>query len=138
MRQLQITLCLLLSLAATPCLGEVAVIVHPSNTLQLNANEVRQIFLGKTHTFPNGKKAEPFDTEGESNTKVIFTKQVLHKSLSSLNSYWSRMLFSSKGKPPKTFSEDKIKAVVASNKNAIAYIQASAADNSVRVLFTAR
>lgn len=120
-----------------PSLAKIAVIVHPSNPANLNANQVRQIFLGKTNTFPGGQKAQPFDTKDESRIKMIFTEQVLHKSLSSLNSYWSRMLFSSKGKPPTTLNENKIKAMVAANKNAIAYIQVGAVDSSVRVLFTA-
>lgn len=137
MKHSKLILCLILSLATMPSFAKIAVIVHPSNTAQLNANEVRQIFLGKTRTFPNGSKVQPFDTKDESATKKIFTEQVLHKNLSSLNSYWSRMLFSSKGKPPKTLNEEKIKAMVASNKNAIAYIQAGAVDNSVKVLFTA-
>lgn len=137
MKHSQIFIVLLLSLASMPSFGKIAVIVHPSNIADLKPLEVRQIFLGKTRTFPNGAPAQAFDADDNNPAKAIFAEQVLHKSLSSLNSYWSRMLFSSKGKPPATLSQEKIKQTVASNKHAIAYIDSSAIDSSVKVLFLA-
>lgn len=116
--------------------ADIAVVIHPSNTNQLSHAEVRQIFLGKTHAFPNGQKAMPYDLPDSEPGKALFAEQVLRKSISSLNSYWSRMLFSSKGSPPTTLSTSKALKAVAANKNAIAYIDAEQVNNSVKVLFT--
>lgn len=118
------------------CLAEIAVIVNPNNNNQLSKLEVRQIFLGKTHAFPNGLEATPLDLPDGDPNKTLFAENVLRKSVSSLNSYWSRMLFSSKGKPPQTMSVDAAKKAVASNKTAIAYIDKSEIDSTVKVLFT--
>ena len=116
--------------------ADIAVIVNPNNSSQLSPAEVRQIFLGKTHAFPNGQKAAPFDLPDGEPGKALFAEQVLRKSISSLNSYWSRMLFSSKGSPPAAVSANKTLQTVAKNKNAIAYIDTQQVDASVKVLFT--
>lgn len=130
---LPVTLFLLLS---QTCLADIAVIVNPSNTNQLTPAEVRQIFLGKTHAFPNGQKVVPYDLPDSEPGKEVFAEQVLRKSISSLNSYWSRMLFSSKGNPPAIVTTDKALQTVAANKNAIAYIDTQHVNNNVKVLFT--
>jgi len=62
---------------------------------------------------------------------------VTGKSDSQLQAYWSRLVFTGKGKPPKTIgSSALIKSQVASRANAIAYIDSSEVDDSVKVVFT--
>lgn len=114
--------------------GATAIIVHPDNTNELKANDVRKIFLGKSKSFSNGDMATPIDLPDNNSNYPIFLKKVLRKSTSSLNAYWSRMMFSSKGLPPKTMKEVEAKAEVANNKNAIAYISQSNVDSSVKVI----
>ena len=48
------------------------------------------------------------------------------------------MLFSSKAKPPKVLADaEEVKAMIAKNPHAIAYIDSSDVDASIKVVFTA-
>ncbi len=115
--------------------GQLAVIVHPDNTNQLSKAEISRIYLGKTKFFPNGSKAEPINQSVKSELKMIFDKSVLEKSASQINAYWARLLFTGKGKPPRTFNSDQaIINYVANNENAIGYINSDSVDLKVKVI----
>lgn len=114
--------------------AEVVVIVNPDNHIVIDAKKIRSIFLGKIKTFSNGEEVKPLDLlDGEAG-KSEFIQKVLRKTSSSLNSHWSRMIFSSKGRPPIELSTVKMKEAVASNKNAIGYIDSKDIDDSVKIL----
>ena len=116
--------------------AEIAVIVNNDNNNSLDLKNIRKIFLGKTKAFPDGTEAKPLDQPEDSAIKSEFTSKVLRKTAASLNSYWSRMLFSSKGRPPRAMSADNVKKTIASNKNAIGYIDSKDIDSTVKVLLT--
>ena len=120
---------------SVPAFAAVAVIVHPDNGNTLNATQVRKIYLGKARAFPDGTDVSPIDQDTDSADRAIFIKLVLKKDEGNLNSYWARMLFSSKGKPPRVVSDtEAMKKYISSNKDAIGYIDASKVDSSVKVI----
>ncbi|MEZ5435291.1 MAG: hypothetical protein R3E67_01295 [Pseudomonadales bacterium] len=52
-----------------------------------------------------------------------------------LNAYWSRMVFSGQGQPPKKVADDAaVLALVRANPNLIGYVDAVSLNNSVKVL----
>ncbi len=119
-----------------PALAGISVIVNPENNVELTAKEVRAIYLAKTNAFPSGEKVQPLDVNNNDDIKHKFSKDVLRKSPSSLNSYWSRMIFSAKGTPPQSLSMSAVKAKVANDKSAIGYIDSSLVDSSVKVVYS--
>ncbi|HBY87136.1 MAG TPA: phosphate ABC transporter substrate-binding protein [Colwellia sp.] len=132
-----IKLCLLVSLLSISNLtiAKVVVIVNVSNTATLSDNELSSLFLGKLKSFPNKKKAQAINLKYGNETRKIFEKSILKKTSSQVKAYWSKLLFSGKGKPLKELSSDaEVKAFVADNPNAIAYIDASNIDSSVKVI----
>lgn len=137
MNYFKIALCtLFLSLGfSTPSFAEIVVIINPNNNNEINADIIRKIFLKKINTFSDGVEAKPFDLLDEAR-QIEFTKKALRKTSSSLHSYWSRMIFSAKGYPPKALSAAEMKRVVASNISAIGYIDSKDVDDSVKVLAT--
>lgn len=116
--------------------AEVAVIVNPkSNTARMTADQVSAIFLGKTQSLPGGGAAQPVDLPEGDSVRNQFYSKVTGKNASQLRSYWSQIVFSGKGKPPKTLgSATEVKRFVATNPNAISYIEKSAVDASVKVI----
>ena len=131
-----LSVALLLSSTAT-VFADIAVVVNLENKSDLDVVMVRKIFLGKLKSFPNGNAVATFDLPDANPARAEFNKTILRKSESRLNSYWARMLFSSKAKPPTLLnSADDVKAAVASNINAIAYLNEDDVDASVRVLLT--
>ena len=123
--------------AAAAVHAEVAVIVSASNgNSALDQDTISRIFLGKTANFPDGSQAIPVDQNEGSAVRETFNDKVLGKSSSQLKAYWSRLIFTGKGTPPKESGADAdIKALVAKNPNLVGYVDAGVVDSSVKVVF---
>lgn len=116
--------------------AEVAVIVNNSNANATMSNsDISRIFLGKSSKFPDGSAASPLDQSNGSSVRQEFNDKVLGKSESQLKSYWSRLIFTGKGTPPKQLGDDAaVKAAVAADANAIGFIDSASVDGSVKVV----
>lgn len=118
-------------------IADVAVIVNSSNSATLSDNDISRLFLGKLKTFSNGEKVVLANLKFGNATRNEFEQKVLKKSSSQVKAYWSKLMFSGKGKPPKELGSDKdVLALVAGNPGAIAYIDAASVDGSVKVIKT--
>ena len=127
---------LLLSSSSILCSAEVAVIVSSNNgNSNISAADISKVFLGKSKSFPDGSQAIAIDQNDDSAARKEFNDKVLGKSDSQLKSYWSRLIFTGKGTPPKQLANDTaVKAAVAGNPGMIGYIDASAVDGTVKVV----
>jgi ABC-type phosphate transport system substrate-binding protein len=125
------------SLCCNVAFAEVAVIVHPSNGDALDKDSISRLFLNKAKAFPSGAKAEPVALgEGQAATDE-FNGKVLNKSAAQLTAFWSKLVFTGKGQPPKALSSDAdVISAVAGNPGAIGYVDAGAVNDSVRVVAT--
>lgn len=115
--------------------AEVAVIVNPgSGVSSLSDSDVKRIFLGKSKKLGSGKAAPVDSKEGSAAREAFYTK-VVGKDAAQLKSYWSTMIFSGKGTPPKEVGGDAdVVKHVAKNPGAIGYVDASAVDGSVKAV----
>ncbi len=117
--------------------ADVAIIVNASNSTTLSDKDISRLFLGKLKKFSNGDKAVAVNLKFGSDIRNEFEKKVLKKSSSQIKAYWSKLVFSGKGKPPPELVSDKdIIALVSSDSNVIAYIDAANVDDTVKVLKT--
>lgn len=115
--------------------AEVAVVVHPSNAATLDQAEISRLFTGRGATFNNGSKATPLNLAEGAPARAEFDSKVLGKSSSQMKAYWSKLVFTGKGTPPKELASDAdVKAAVAADASAIGYIDAAAVDASVKVV----
>ena len=128
----------LLIVAVSPVFSfaETAVVVSKSSTVDtLDKDMVSDIFLGKSPTFPNGKEAVPVELKDGQPAREAFHSGATGKSQSQLKAYWSKMLFSGKGSPPKEVSDGaSMKSLVADNPNMVGYIDSADVDDSVKVV----
>lgn len=117
--------------------ADVVVVVSAQNANHaLDKNDVEQIFLGKKSSFPDGSKAIPIDQNEGSAARADFNKEVLGKTDSQLKAYWSRLIFTGKGTPPKESGGDAdVKALVAQNPNLVGYVDDSVVDETVRIVY---
>lgn len=115
--------------------AEVAIIVHPDNSASFTDDEIKRIFLGKTKSFPNGEKATPVTPEDNA-AADDFNKKVLNKSSSQVKAYWSKLVFTGKGMPPKELTSGDLISEVSSNPEFIGYIDASQVTDKVKVVAT--
>jgi ABC-type phosphate transport system substrate-binding protein len=117
----------------------VAVVSAKSSITALNANQVADIFLGKTSHFPDGSQAVPIDQVEGSPAHDKFYAAYTGKSPAQVKAHWSKIIFTGRGQPPKQVANSiEARKLVAENPNAIGYIDNSAVDSSVRVLAQAK
>ena len=127
------TLCLI----STSALAEVVVVVGASNGNSLSGSDVSRIFLGKLKKFGDGSSVIPVNLASGSDVRTAFEKNALGKSSSQIKAYWSKQVFSGKGKPPKELGSDAdVINFVSSNPGAIGYIDAGSVNDSVKVVAT--
>lgn len=125
----------LLSLAFSAQAEVVVVVSSKSSVTSLTAEQTAKIFLGKVLTFPNERTAFPIDQPEGSAIRDEFYSKVTHKNSSQLTAYWAKIIFTGEGRPPQLISGDvAVRKAVASNPNAIGYIDKSAVNRSVRVV----
>ena len=115
--------------------SEVTVIVHPSNAAALDQKSISKIFLGKSSSFPGGGKAVPINLAEGNATTNEFNDKVLGKKSSQLKSYWSKLVFTGKGTPPKEVGSDQdVIDLVSKNPNIIGYVTSGVETGDVKVV----
>lgn len=128
-----------LMLYSTFAQADLAIIVNNDNaTNEITVEEVVSIFLGKSRSLPDGTKVVPIDQwEGE-DAREAFYHDVVKKTQSQLNSYWSRIIFAGKGQPPFAVSDSQeVMEFIAGNQNMIGYVDTDVVDDSVKVILIA-
>ena len=114
-----------------------SVIVHPSNNAPFDSGTVQRIFLSKEKTFSNGNPAIPIDIKPPSDQRENFREIIIQKSASQIRSYWTMLVFSGKGAPPKeAASEKEVADLVAKKPNMIGYVSSSIVSPDVKVVLT--
>ncbi|MCH8181361.1 MAG: hypothetical protein IIA02_16530 [Proteobacteria bacterium] len=118
--------------------AQVAVIVNPKSAIaSMSPEQVSSIFLGKSSTLPSGAAAAPVDLPEGSAVHEQFYSKATGKTSAQVKATWARLTFSGKATPPKELgSSADVKKFVASNPDAIGYIEKSAVDGSVKAVLT--
>lgn len=128
-----------LSLCCGGAIAEVKVVVNSAAAdASITADQAADVFLGKVSSLPSGHKTVPVDQGEGSAPRNEFYDKVTKKDAAQLKAYWSRLIFTGKGQPPKELSDDaEVLQLVSSNPNIIGYVSGSANTSGVKVLFTA-
>ena len=124
---------LLLSALAAASHAYVAVIVHPDAPDTPSVAAVASIFLGLDRSLA------PTDLQGWPTAREHFYRELTRKNEGQLKSYWAARIFTGKGRPPRTVKDQSAMLdYVASNPQAIGYVDSDALDERVQVLFILR
>lgn len=117
--------------------ADIAVIVNPANANVVSADDLNRLFLGRASSFADGSKATPLNLSEGQVARDEFDSKVLNRSSAQLKAYWSKLVFTGKGTPPKEMADDaSVKAAVAADPNAIGYISSGSVDGTVKVVTT--
>ncbi|MFP5441185.1 MAG: phosphate ABC transporter substrate-binding protein [Gammaproteobacteria bacterium] len=125
-------------LASTPAAAGVAVIAHPSVGIDsLTADEVMQLYMGRTGQLPDGTEVQPLDLGEGSRPRAEFIGRVLGRSEQQLRSYWSRMIFTGKARPPRRMNNTaEVLRTVATMPGYIGYVDVNdATSTKIKVLY---
>ncbi len=119
-----------------PAFADVAVIVNKANGAAVTEQDIKKIYLGKQKSFSDGNAVTVISLN-DNEVNDVFNKQALQKSSSQLKSYWSKLIFTGKAKPPtEAANPNEVLQMVSSNANAIGYIDSSLVNDSVKVVAT--
>lgn len=116
--------------------AEVVPVVSSQNPLTaISRNEITNIFFGKTNRFPNGQAAIPIDQPDSSSTHEGFYRSIANRRPADIKAYWSKMIFTGRGQPPRVAPDDEaVKDILARKPQAIGYIDRKSVDSRVKVL----
>ena len=117
---------------ASPAQAEVVVVVHPGAAeTALTQEKVAQYFLGKANAM------SPVDQPENAPIRAEFYQKVTNKDLAQTRALWSKLVFTGKALPPKEVGNNaEVKKAIAANPKAIGYIDKSAVDATVKVVYT--
>lgn len=119
-----------------PAQAEVVVVVGSKSAVSaMTKAQVTDIYLGRTKDFPGGGVALTTMISSGS-AKEEFLEKVLGKTDSQARSVWARLTFTGVGTGPKELSDaNELKKLAATNPNVIGFIDKSAVDGQVKVVF---
>lgn len=134
-RTLALAVLCLISLCPIAYGGDLVLIANPSSGIsKLSREQVVDLYLGRNRKLPSGATSLPIDLSGDKDRERFYSTLV-NKDLAQINSYWARLVFSGKATPP--FQAPDVRTavdLVATNPNAIAYVDRTAVDNRVKVV----
>ncbi|GAB5381301.1 MAG: hypothetical protein Alis3KO_31720 [Aliiglaciecola sp.] len=123
-----------LTVITASAFADVVVVVHPSNSSELSAKQVQRIFLGKEKKFSNGTAVNPINQTSNA-ARNDFDSNVLGRSSTQVAAYWSKLVFTGKGIPPKEVNGDaEVVAAVAADPSAIGYVDSAAVTGDVKAI----
>jgi ABC-type phosphate transport system substrate-binding protein len=116
-------------------LAEIVVVVNPANSNSLDKKKVQRIFLGKDKKFADGAETIAVNQVAENQLRQDFDSVVLGRSSSQVSAYWSKLVFTGKGIPPKEVASDaEVIDLVAKNPSVIGYINKASVTDAVKVV----
>jgi ABC-type phosphate transport system substrate-binding protein len=135
-----VALCAVGLLCAPAASADVVVVVSAKSSIaSLKADQVADIFLGKRSAYPDGADAVPIDQPESSSSREAFYTALTGKTPALLKAYWSKLLFTGQGQPPRELpNADAVKKLIASNSRFIGYMDKDALDDNVKVVFVPR
>ncbi len=128
------------TLAQGAAAGELVVIVSSKSPVtSLRPEQVADIFLGQIASFPGGLEAVALDQSIGSPERDEFYNKVAAKTRPLVKAYWTKMIFTGRGQPPKEIGGSAaVRKMVADNPSLIGYIDKSALDPSVKTVLLVR
>ena len=129
------TLTLALCIVSSVSLADIAIIIHPSNNNSISEDDINRIFLGKNKSYADGEEIKAVNLKSGDDIRTEFEEKALGKASKQVKAYWSKLIFSGKAKPlMESGTDEEALDFVAKNPEAIAYIDASKVNDTVKVV----
>jgi hypothetical protein len=128
---LLLPLSLLLAVAAH---ADVLVVTSAASPLSsLSSDQIQQVFTGKLHEI-QGQALTPLDLPEDNATRSDFYKQVTGRDTRQMRAYWTQLIFTGRGAPPRTVTQSDLLSKLKANANFVGYLPASADISGLKVL----
>ncbi|MCO6413849.1 MAG: phosphate ABC transporter substrate-binding protein [Thiogranum sp.] len=116
--------------------AELAVVVAPSvNVDSISLDQLERLYLDKSVSGLQGAKLTPVDHKQGSAQRQEFAQKVMGKTERELASYWSRVMFSGKGQPPRQYSSDaEVIEQITADPGKVGYIDGASVTEGTKVI----
>jgi len=112
----------------------VAVIVHPSRTIAITAEQVARIYRKQQRFWSDGKPILPINRPAGEPLRRAFSAMVFGAARGHMADYWNAQYFHGVFPPPTLPSDASVKRFVAGDPASIGYVDARHVDSTVRVV----
>lgn len=132
-----LVICLSVICATDTLAEDIVIVVNKKNSVnKLSHDEVIDIFMGRNRQMLSGVTALPLDLPGAAPERKLFYSRITGKSMSEINAYWARLIFSGRASPPTLVrSQEEAAQIVMDNRSAVAYIDRSMVSSQIKVVF---
>lgn len=114
---------------------DIVVIINKDNPHVVDRAYVQRIYTGVSKAWPDASPVFPLDQDQSGDVRESFCQQWLGRSAAAVGAIWAQNIFTGKALPPKIVApDDRMKKIVATNRNAIGYIRRSSMDDTVKLL----
>jgi hypothetical protein len=116
------------------------VVVNPNNPVRaITREEARKLLVGEQLAWAAGDATEVIEVKGDDAAVADGYLSLTRKTLGQVRAAWNRLVFSGQADPPIRFeTAAEVKAAVAHRRAAIAVIDESVVDGTVRVVLRVR
>lgn len=116
--------------------ADIFVVVNSGSSVgSLNQQEIADLYLGRTHTYPNGIQAKVLDQPNEQPAREQFFRLLLGMRLAQVNAYWARLTFTGRQRSPDVETDDAaVIAAVSRSRQAIGFVASKPSDPGIRVI----
>lgn len=117
-------ICFLFTYATLSWSQRVVVIVNESNRLQsISKDQLRDFFLKKTKSWPDGSPVKFFDRRDESKERNVFLKKYIERSAREIDTYWiGQKLYTGQSAPTQVNNDSMTMALISRFPGAISYV----------------
>jgi hypothetical protein len=118
-----------------PAESKIAVIVGEKSTVaHVSLDDLRELYLRRMRLWPDGSRAIPINLPPDHPARERFSRLVLGRSIQDLVPYWNARYFEGITPPMVLPSPAAIRAYLAAEPGAIAYVPVEEAGESCRIL----
>ncbi|WP_017443823.1 hypothetical protein [Gayadomonas joobiniege] len=109
----------------------------PNPVKSLTRRQIIDIYMGRYDTFPNGEPAFPIDYPSGSKIKQQFYLKLVNLPETKIRSYWSRLHFSGRARPPYSIdSRDELFKIIKLKPNSLFYLPKSDVTEEMKIVFS--
>lgn len=112
------------------------VVVPKGSTIDnLTEDDIANIFLARTKYYPNGERSIPIELK-RGKQRDEFYQLIAGKNTKQLMAYWTTLVFTGKGRPPKSYNElDALLEQLPSEVSYITYLDSEQVTDNMKVVY---
>lgn len=111
--------------------ADIVVIVNPAFSGTVNTDELARLYTGRSSSLT------AFNLTESQALRADFDQKGVGRTSAQLKAYWSKLVFTGKGTPPREVSsEAEMLALIAGDVQSIGYISSGNVNDSVKVIMT--